>query len=160
MFAWKRLPTNMPWSACSRLVQTKMGRKGFPTATPDRIWPFWWPVVGGDTCSSPAPILGPVKKSGFVALFKNYFSWGRIWCQNVCVDCASGIFEGGGVPPSRINHDTETQEISFWPSWTVEGDMATFFFQDPSMIGATSSRENVPPPTTGPRKGNNDWVFP
>ena len=48
----------MPWSTCSRLVQTKMGKKGFPTETPDRFWPFWWPVVGGDTFSSLEPILG------------------------------------------------------------------------------------------------------
>ena len=84
MFAWKHLQTGMPWSTCSRLVQTKMGKKSFfLTETPDRFWPFWWPVVGGDTCSSLAPILGPANKSGHVALFKIYCSWGRIWCQNM-----------------------------------------------------------------------------
>ena len=42
--------------------RSEMGKKGFPTETPDRFWPFLWPVVGGDTFSSLAPILGPVKK--------------------------------------------------------------------------------------------------
>ena len=61
----------------------KNGKKGFPTETPDRFWPFWGPVVGGDTFSSLAPILGPEKKSDHVAHFKIYYcSWRRIWCQN------------------------------------------------------------------------------
>ena len=40
----------------------KNEKKGFPTETPDRFWPFCRPVVGGDTCSSLASILGPAKK--------------------------------------------------------------------------------------------------
>ena len=78
-----------------------------------------------------------------------------------CVD-VQAVFVGGGFPSARINHDTETREKSCQASSTVveEGDMATFFSGPTRMIGATSSRENVSPPTTGPRKGNTDEVFP
>ena len=73
-----------------------------------------------------------------------------------CVDCASGICEGGDfrqlVPTTTPKHEkyhTDAHEQQWkrvtWP----------LFFSGP-MIGATISRENVSPPTTGPRKGKDD----
>ena len=40
----------------------KTGKEVVPAETPDYFWPFWWPVVGGDTYSPLAPILDPVKQ--------------------------------------------------------------------------------------------------
>ena len=60
MFARNLIRMDRPWSTCSHLVQLKMGNKVFPTETRHHFWPWWWPVVGGDTFSSLAPILGPI----------------------------------------------------------------------------------------------------
>ena len=56
----------------------KKGGGSFPAATPDHFWPFWCPVVGGDTFSPPAPFLGLVKKKNVVMLPSFFCSWGRI----------------------------------------------------------------------------------
>ena len=49
---WKRLPQKEKWT-----------KKWFiPMETPYCCWPFWRPVVGGDTCSSLAPTLRPQLK--------------------------------------------------------------------------------------------------
>ena len=37
-----------------------------------------------------------------------------------CVDCACGICEGGGFPPARINHDTETRELEPTLPWGLK----------------------------------------
>ena len=108
MFAWKCLRTDMPWSTCSCLVQTKMGKKG-SAETPDRFWPYWWPVVGGDTFSSLAPILGPVKKNGHVALFKMYCSWGRNDAK-MCRLCRRYLWEGGIYASSYQPRHRNTRE--------------------------------------------------
>ena len=67
-----------------------------------------------------------------------------------CVDCAIGICEEGDfrqlLSTTTPKHENETV--------LEDGDMATFF--SGPMVGATSSREDVSPPTTGPRKGKND----
>ena len=57
----KRL-ADMPWSTCRRLVPKKDGKQHvFPTQTRgDYFWTFGWPVVGEDTLSPRAPILGRV----------------------------------------------------------------------------------------------------
>ena len=50
----------------------KNEKKGFflrCTERPDHCWPFWRPVVGGDTLSPLAPALGPEQKTGDVTLF-------------------------------------------------------------------------------------------
>ena len=94
MFAWKRSRTEMPWSTCNRLVQSKMGKKKFPTETPDRFGPYWWPVVGGDTFSSLALILGPVKKKWPCRPLYNLLLAGENMMPK-CVHCARAICEGG-----------------------------------------------------------------
>ena len=77
MYAWNFLQTRLGVPG-SRLVQKQNGeKKSFPTETPDQFRPCWWPVVGGDTFSPLAPIVGPEKKSGHVTLF--YCSWGSVW---------------------------------------------------------------------------------
>ena len=61
-----KLLTDMPWSACNRLVRSqKMGKSlFFYTETPDHCWPCWRPVVGGDPFSPLliAPVAGPEEK--------------------------------------------------------------------------------------------------
>ena len=53
--------TEIPWSTRNRLVQNRM-RKGITRELSDHFWPFWWCVVGGDTFSPLAPVLGTEKK--------------------------------------------------------------------------------------------------
>ena len=54
--------TGMLWSTWNRLVQKKVKIFVLPTQTPDHDWPFWRPVVGGDTFSPLASVLHPEKK--------------------------------------------------------------------------------------------------
>ena len=96
MFAWN--VTDIPWSTCSRLCQKKM-KSFFPTETPYHLWPFRWPVVGGDTFSPLAPILGPEKKvvmSPFSTTVREdqYDNKYLVCTRNVRIDGASGIRGG------------------------------------------------------------------
>ena len=90
-------------------------------------------------------------------IFSFYFS-----CFGLFVDTSwFKINDGSSLPHKcRLHHLFECYEympdtryfLSYWSSWTVEeGDMVTFF--SGPRIGA--SGENVSPPTTGHRKGQN-----
>ena len=49
MFAWKKYGQISLEVLAVASFRQKWGKKGVHTETPDRFWPFWWPVVGGDT---------------------------------------------------------------------------------------------------------------
>ena len=71
IFCVKRF-TDMPWSTCNRLVQKK--KESFsPTEMHGHSWPFWRPVVGGDTCSpllcSASPTVSPNERNDYATLF-------------------------------------------------------------------------------------------
>ena len=73
-------------------IINKLGGSFFPYPSAWPVWAFLWPVIGGDTFSPPAPILGPVKTNGHA----NNCSSGRIWYKmcNIRIDGASGICVG------------------------------------------------------------------
>ena len=58
--------TNMPWSTWKRLVKKKKMTLFFSYGNCLTIidyWPLWTPVIGRDTVSAQAPVLGPYKKN-------------------------------------------------------------------------------------------------
>ena len=94
-FCVKRL-TGMPWSTRSRLVQKKWKISFALTEMPDHFWPFWWPVVGGDTFSPLPPIFGPAKKvarSPSSTVHGGQYDTKYLVC-NIRIDCASGVRGG------------------------------------------------------------------
>ena len=92
MFPWNLVRIDVRGSTCSGLDHKQIGEKFFPYPSAWPVWAFLWPVVGGDTFSPPAPILGPVKTNDHA----NNCSSGRIWYEmcNIWIDGASGIWEG------------------------------------------------------------------
>ena len=52
--------------------------------------------------------------------------------SQMCRLCSRYLW-GGGFLPARINHDTETRKISYWPSWTAVEVTWQLFFQDLSL---------------------------
>ena len=108
-------------------------------------WPFlalWWPVVGGDTCSSLAPILGPEKKVAmspslkFTALGEEYdakmfrlyrrYLWGGDFRQLVST-----------ATPKQEKYRADPHEQYKRVTWPL-------FFQDLSMIGARVIAKTCP----------------
>ena len=88
----------------------KTGIESFPTEPTDHFWTFLWPVVGGDTFSPLAPILGTVKKMAMSPSFSvrggEYDT--KIMC-NIRLDGASDICEGDNfrrlVSTKRPKHE-------------------------------------------------------
>ena len=122
----------MPWNTCSRPVQTKMGKNGFPTETPDFFWPFWWPVVGGDTFSSLAPILGPVRKMVMSHSLKLTARGGE-YDIKMCKFCKRHLWGGGFrqlASTTTPRHRNTRNIILTLMNGSRRGRHGHFFFQD------------------------------
>ena len=112
MFAWN-VYRHASWSTCSRLVQKQMEKNMFSLRKRLTIfWSFWLPVVGGDTFSPLAPILGPEKK---VAMSPSLTVRGGEYDTNMCdnrMDGASGIYLWGReFPSARINKRPKLEKL-------------------------------------------------
>ena len=95
MFAWNVLQPCLGVPAVASF--TKKNKS--PTEAPDNFWPFRWPVVGGDTFSPLAPILGPEKK---VAMPPSSTVHGvqydtKYLVCNIRIDGASGVRGKGNL---------------------------------------------------------------
>ena len=103
-----------------------MGKKFFPTETPDPSCFFLWHVVGGDTFSPLAPISRPVKKKKWPC-HPPFLAVGE-YDTKICIiriDGASGICDGENfrrlVSTKRQKHEKQVRpSLEAYSNWKLQ----------------------------------------